>query len=99
MGSIRKRQAAKNKSASSSSDQEHPTRKVYVGEFKDDLFHGNGSFFYLDGGIYEGEWVAGKRCGWGKMEFADGSIYIGEWFNDNRHGQGELLLRMYIEFI
>lgn len=70
-------------------------RKVYAGQWRCDLRHGFGTFFYNDGSYFEGEWSDDMRQGWGKMHYLDGSVYVGQWYKEMRNGQGELLLRMF----
>ena len=38
----------------------YPDGSQYVGEFKDDLFHGQGTLTYANGDQYVGEYVNGK---------------------------------------
>ena len=59
----------------------------YEGEWRDDIFHGNGSMSWPDGSIYSGEWVSGKREGVGTMVWPDGSDYNGLWHDDIMHGR------------
>jgi hypothetical protein len=42
-------------------------------------------------GVYEGEWLRGKRDGRGNMKWNDGAQYDGEWKDDRLHGQGRLI--------
>jgi hypothetical protein len=60
---------------------------VYVGEFKDNKYHGQGTFTWDDGYKYVGEFQDGKRNGHGTMTFANG-VYVGEFKDDKYHGQG-----------
>ena len=50
-----------------------------------------GTFAYLDGSIYDGEWKDGFRHGQGTFTYLDGSIYVGGWMQSERHGQGTLI--------
>ena len=60
----------------------------YVGEFKDESFHGQGTFTYEDG-EYVGEFKDNKKHGQGTYTFADdGTKYVGEWKDDDYNGQG-----------
>ena len=56
---------------------------MYVGEFKDGLKNGHGTFTSLDGDKYEGEWVNGKRNGQGTLILPLGKLgwsnYVGEF--------------------
>ena len=74
-------------------DFEHANlKKMYAGEWANDLKHGSGNFFYDDGSIYQGKWENDMKNGWGRMTYADGAVYEGEWFEEKRHGHGILLL-------
>ena len=60
----------------------------YVGEFKDDKYHGQGTYTGTDGFKYVGEWKDDKKDGQGTLTWASGATYVGEWKDDNMHGQG-----------
>lgn len=47
---------------------------IYEGEYKDNLFHGQGKIKFGNGIFYEGNFEQGMRQGRGKLEFADGEI-------------------------
>ena len=54
---------------------------------------GNGFFYWLEGKIYEGDWVGGKRHGKGKYFWPNGpngKVYQGDFKNDKCVGQGVL---------
>lgn len=70
-----------------------PNADVYDGEWLDDLFHGEGSFYSNESGdSYRGEWKAGLRHGRG-VEVAYGKSHYDGMFADNkRHGFGVLKL-------
>ena len=51
----------------------------YVGEFKDNQFHGQGTLTLLDGSKFDGEWKGGKPYGQGTFTFADGREYAAEY--------------------
>jgi hypothetical protein len=66
---------------------------IYVGEWKNNNRHGQGTYYYLadnnnKGDIYVGQYQAGKYTGKGMYTFKDGEKYIGEWKNNKRYGQG-----------
>lgn len=67
-------------------------RKVYAGEWLDDMKSGSGIYFYENGDVYDGSWSRNMKQGWGRMSYHDGSVYEGEWSEELRHGQGVLLL-------
>ena len=60
----------------------------YVGEFKDDKFHGQGTFIKADGAKYVGEFKDGKKHGQGTFTYADGEKYVGGYKDNEPHGQG-----------
>ncbi|KAH3758719.1 Morn repeat protein [Pelomyxa schiedti] len=52
----------------------------YVGEWKDDKFHGRGVRLWANGDRYEGQWVCGKEDGEGTKTWSrDGSSFTGLW--------------------
>jgi len=61
---------------------------IYVGEFKEDKYHGQGTYTHPSGLKYVGEYVDSKAHGQGTITYGDGSKYVGEWKEDNYHGQG-----------
>ncbi len=65
-----------------------PEGDVYVGEFKDDKFHGQGTLTFADGYKYVGEFKDDKFHGQGTFTFANGKKYVGEFKDDKFHGQG-----------
>jgi len=60
----------------------------YVGEWKDNKYHGQGTYTYADGRKYVGEWKDNKRHGQGTYTTNDGVKYVGEWKNDLPNGLG-----------
>ena len=46
--------------------------------------------FYIDGSLYEGQWVNGLRNGFGTMIYETGEKYQGKWQGDVPHGDGNL---------
>ena len=60
----------------------------YVGEFKDNKMHGQGTYTYASGSKYVGEWTDGKANGQGTYYYVSGNKYIGEFKNGKSHGQG-----------
>jgi len=67
-------------------------RNKYVGEWKDDKYHGQGTqtFGSVDwfGDKYVGEFKDGKKHGQGTYTRANGDKYVGEYKEDKMHGQG-----------
>jgi len=54
----------------------------YVGEWKDDQSHGQGTETYANGDKYVGQWKDGKYHGQGIKAYADGRVEKGEWENN-----------------
>ena len=70
-----------------------PEGYVYVGEFKDDKYHGQGTAIYPGGDKYVGEYKDSKKHGRGTYYFLandeyKGARYVGEFKDDKKHGQG-----------
>jgi len=64
--------------------------EVYVGEYRNGLKSGYGSYNYSDGSKYYGDWSNDTMEGKGTMEYPDGSKYKGRWRKGKRHGTGEM---------
>ncbi|MDC0039090.1 trypsin-like peptidase domain-containing protein [Gammaproteobacteria bacterium] len=60
----------------------------YIGEWKDDKWHGQGTYTFADERKYVGEWKDGKSHGQGTFTSPDGEKYVGEYKDNKRHGQG-----------
>ena len=65
----------------------------YIGEFKNDQKHGQGTYYYFadnlhKGDVYKGSYNYGKVTGKGVYIFANGAIYIGDFKDGKYHGQG-----------
>ena len=64
----------------------------YVGETDDKgLKHGQGTFTYPSGSVYEGSWVDDRKHGQGRFVAASGNVYEGMWSRDVRAGPGRLV--------
>ncbi len=61
----------------------------YEGEWKNNMRHGKGHFFWNDGQHYKGNYLNDKRDGYGVYYWENGDRYEGEWKNDQRNGKGE----------
>ncbi|XP_055017146.1 radial spoke head 10 homolog B, partial [Boleophthalmus pectinirostris] len=54
----------------------------YIGDFVCGQRHGQGTFYYADGAVYEGEWRNNKKHGTGKFTFKNGKVFHREFVND-----------------
>ena len=63
---------------------------IYVGEFKNGLWHGHGRVQYDNEFTYEGDFKFGKRHGLGKI-VTDTRTYVGEWVRGRITGTGKLV--------
>ena len=54
----------------------------YTGEYKEDKWHGNGTYTFANGNEYVGEFSDGKFKGQGTMTYADGTSESGIWGED-----------------
>lgn len=53
--------------------------------------HGQGRFYYQDGGMYDGQWQYNKMNGKGMLYYQSGILaYDGQWKNDQFEGRGKL---------
>ncbi len=67
----------------------------YIGELIYSFFgypvpHGKGTYFYIYGDKYIGEFVDYKKEGKGTYTWANGDSYCGQWEDDEYHGKGIL---------
>jgi hypothetical protein len=54
---------------------------TYVGDFDEDLMHGNGCFTMPDGSEYVGEFFEGVQHGDGMIITSSGTEIFGRWVN------------------
>ena len=52
---------------------------MYVGEWKNGKYNGQGTFTWSDGGKYVGEWKDGMRSGQGTQTYISGKKVVGVW--------------------
>ncbi|TAF63927.1 MAG: hypothetical protein EAZ55_12530 [Cytophagales bacterium] len=67
----------------------------YVGQWKNGLRHGQGTYTWsmsgdYAGDVYVGQFANDKRNGFGTYTYADGTLYTGQWVNGEEHGQGTM---------
>ena len=60
----------------------------YVGAWKDDRQHGEGTYTWADGRKYVGAWKDDQMHGQGTYTWPSGSKYVGAWKDGKQHGQG-----------
>jgi hypothetical protein len=75
---------------------------MYKGHFADEKIHGNGTYYFCDGGMYQGEWREDRQHGTGTLTLGTkgrvvaglewvkpGDVYHGPWVNHSMHGIGQ----------
>ena len=62
----------------------HADKRLYVGDFKDDMKHGEGILHWPNGRKYEGTFSRNRMHGLGLWTETDGSIRRGEWLHGKR---------------
>jgi hypothetical protein len=62
--------------------------EVILGFWLNNLAHGKGRFYHVDGDIYEGEWEKDRANGYGVYIHTNGARYEGQWREDLQHGFG-----------
>lgn len=62
-----------------------------MGEWRCNLKHGVGTFYYPDGSKYYGEWKRSLKHGHGVYTYYNGDRYDGSWYKDKRHGVGKYI--------
>ena len=61
----------------------------YTGDFKDDMWHGNGQIKnYETGDVYNGQFDKGEMTGKGILKWKNGEIYEGTFVKGIKHGKG-----------
>ena len=68
----------------------YPGGAKYVGEFKNYIPHGYGTFVWANGDKYYGEWKKGQSDGNGTKIWNNGRKYLGKFKKDKLHGRGTL---------
>ena len=58
------------------------------------LKHGQGVFYWPDGGKYEGSYVNNQRTGKATHTFKDGSKYIGNYVNDKKNDENAIFVNV-----
>ena len=67
---------------------------MYDGEWKNDMKHGQGKYYWPNIEIYhEGQWTENKRNGHAIATYPDGGRYEGNFVDNHRSGQGTFSYR------
>ncbi|MEY3475267.1 MAG: hypothetical protein RL087_1725, partial [Pseudomonadota bacterium] len=66
----------------------NPSGNRYVGEWRDNKPHGQGTYIWASGGRYVGEYREGRRTGRGTHVFSNGNQYVGGFERDLFTGPG-----------
>jgi hypothetical protein len=65
------------------------SQAIFIGQWDEKGFrHGQGTQYWPDGSIYEGEWENDKANGRGRLIHANGDVYEGRWENGRANGFG-----------
>ena len=71
-------------------DEDLPaSHSKYVGEFKNNAFHGQGHFVWTNGNQYVGQWRNGLPHGAGTLLEPTTARHVGEWRYGKRSGRGK----------
>ena len=60
-------------------------KALYVGDFRDGTFNGQGTLRWENGNVYIGRWRDGKMHGQGTLTFANGNRHVGFWMHGQLH--------------
>ena len=67
-------------------------RTTFVGQIKNEIFHGEGTLYHNDtGNVYKGEFKNGLKHGFGELHYYSGDKYIGEFYQDVIQGNGKYI--------
>lgn len=64
----------------------------YLGEFKDSLRNGKGTFYYANGAVYKGQWENNLKNGQGTFTSRDGRVYESEFREGSIYQNGQLFV-------
>lgn len=66
----------------------HADRETYVGDWQDDMRHGQGEVSTADGNQYSGSWKRDLKHGSGLERWSDGACYNGAFVDGLQQGEG-----------
>ena len=69
-------------------DCEYIKGQKYIGEHKNGIKDGHGTYFYVTGAKYVGEFKNDLKHGQGNYLFVSGETYVGEWKDGRQSGEG-----------
>eukprot|EP00928_Gymnodinium_smaydae_P076349 TRINITY_DN5935_c0_g2_i1.p1 TRINITY_DN5935_c0_g2~~TRINITY_DN5935_c0_g2_i1.p1 ORF type:complete len:245 (+),score=47.81 TRINITY_DN5935_c0_g2_i1:166-900(+) len=69
--------------------QHYQDGSKFVGQVKDDMFHGRGKMTWASGDSYSGLFEYGYMQG--VFTYPDGVLYEGRWQHDRPHGEGRVI--------
>ena len=61
----------------------------YSGGWLADRMHGEGTYHFASGAVYQGGFQDGFFAGFGTYSWPDGARYAGNWLQSKMHGEGE----------
>lgn len=61
---------------------------IYEGEWSENVPHGNGTLYKVDGSLLSCGFIMGNAIGEGRLIESNGTFYIGEFLNEEKHGKG-----------
>ena len=67
---------------------QYPSGETYSGEWKNNLFDGDGVFLYQNGDRYVGQFKKDLPEGKGTYQYKNGDLYVGAWKNGKRQSKG-----------
>lgn len=70
--------------------QTYADGSIYEGSWDKGVWQGRGKLTDAKG-VYNGNWIEGKRTGKGTQKYKGGGEYVGKWEEDQRDGEGEML--------
>lgn len=65
-----------------------------LGDWKHDVRHGFGAYYYANGDVYEGHWRKGLKEGLGTYTWANSKDikFLGTWIRGRMNGPGQLIM-------
>ena len=65
---------------------------------KGNCYNGNGTFLYLNGDKYQGQWKSGQMQGSGKYEYYNGDRYEGQFHFNKKDGTGTYVWKNKVSY-